>query len=99
MALFIEIQRGFVAFTGPDRVSFLQGLVTNDVTKAPVYSALLTPQGKFQFDFFIISSENGLLLECAIGKAADIIKRLTPYKLRSQVEMKETGDWAVLAIT
>ena len=46
--------RRLLRLTGPDRVDFLQGLVTNDVTRAPVYAALLTPQGKYLADFFIV---------------------------------------------
>lgn len=99
MPSFIELRREIVAVTGPDRASFLQGLVTNDVTKAPVYAALLSPQGKFQYDFFIVSAGEALLLDVAWGKGAEIIKRLSPYKLRSKLEMTESRDWTVLAVT
>ena len=58
--------RGVLAVTGPAARSFLQGIVTNDVDKVDparaVYAALLTPQGKFLFDFFIADDGNGGLL-------------------------------------
>ncbi|MDO5643606.1 MAG: folate-binding protein, partial [Paracoccus sp. (in: a-proteobacteria)] len=74
--------------TGPDRVAFLQGLVSNDVRRAPVYAALLSPQGKYLADFFIIpDGDDGLLLDVAAEQADDLFKRLTMYKLRAKVDI------------
>ncbi|MDG2285295.1 MAG: hypothetical protein P8N43_07175, partial [Alphaproteobacteria bacterium] len=69
----IELEgRGVLAVAGEDRVAFLQGLVSNDVERvAPdraVYSALLTPQGKFLLDFIMISDGERLLLECVADR-------------------------------
>ena len=68
--------RGFLRLSGPDRLTFLQGLVSNDVNKvAPgqaVYSCLLTPQGKFLHDFFLIAEGESLLIECEADRRADL---------------------------
>ena len=82
--------RRLFRLTGPDRVDFLQGLVTNDVRRAPVYAALLTPQGKYLADFFIVpDGEDALLLDVAANQAGDLLRRLSMYKLRAKVEISE----------
>ena len=82
--------RRLFRLTGPDRVDFLQGLVTNDVRRAPVYAALLTPQGKYLADFFIVpEGEDALLLDVAADQAGDLLRRLSMYKLRAKVEIAE----------
>jgi hypothetical protein len=93
--------RGFLRLSGPDRLTFLQGLVSNDVNKvAPghaVYSCLLTPQGKFLHDFFLIADSESLLIECEADRRADLAQRLKIYKLRSKIEIAE-ADFAVFAV-
>jgi len=78
---------------GEDAASFLQGLITNDIRKAArgelVYSAMLTPQGKFLHDFFITAHEGGFLVETDGARAQDFKKRLMLYKLRSKVEIAD----------
>ncbi|RYI22152.1 MAG: folate-binding protein [Acetobacteraceae bacterium] len=79
--------------TGPDAIGFLQGLVSNDVRPletAPgiVWAALLTPQGKYLADFFVIRRAEGeLLIDIATPLAADIFRRLTMYRLRANVQI------------
>lgn len=81
-----HIARTVFTVSGPDAASFLQNLVTNDVTAGPiVYAALLTPQGKFLCDFFLVNSETGFLLDVAESHAAGLMQRLNMYKLRSDV--------------
>lgn len=71
-----------------DVCAFLQGLVTNDVTGAlPVYAALLSAQGKTLFDFLVWSSGSDLLLDCEKSAAHDLVKRLSLYRLRRQVDI------------
>lgn len=66
--------------------SFLQGLVTNDVTAAlPVWAALLTPQGKVLFDFLVWADGADLLLDCEAEQAEALIKRLSLYRLRRKI--------------
>ncbi len=80
--------RSVFAITGSERESFLQGLVTNDVARArdaPVYAALLTPQGKYLVDFFIAPHGEALLIDVKSDFADGLLKRLTLYKLRADV--------------
>ena len=97
--------RGIVRIGGPEARSFLQGLVTNNVDQADgtrlVYSALLTPQGKFLFDFFMVgdpTDASAVLLDSDGARASELVKRLSMYKLRAKVEIEDrSGDFAVIA--
>lgn len=82
--------RGLIRLEGPDRHDFLQGLITNDIRKLtplnPIYACLLTPQGKFLHDFFIIEGDGYTLLDCEGGeRAQDLYDRLLRYRLRAEV--------------
>lgn len=90
-------RRGVVKISGPEARQFLQGLITNDAELAQpgvaVYSALLTPQGKYLFDFFLIENATGdMLLECDRTRADDLAKRLGTYKLRAKVDISNVSD-------
>ena len=79
--------------SGSDHASFLQNLVTNDVNRAQdglVWTALLTPQGKYLADFFLLADGDGLLLDVDAGLAAGLAQRLTMYRLRADVLIEET---------
>ncbi len=85
--------RTVISISGDDRVSFLQGLITNDVRRAkdgPVYAALLTPQGKFVADFFVLDRDDLLLIDVATSHAPTLVQRLTMYRLRTPVQIEET---------
>jgi len=86
--------RKIYRLTGPDARSFLQGLVTNDVEKIDqglVYTALLTPQGKFLADFFLSAdTDGGILLDIDATSAEATLKRLTMYRLRADVTIEES---------
>ncbi|MBY6115965.1 folate-binding protein [Mameliella alba] len=72
---------------------FLQGLVTNDVAgldKGLVYAALLTPQGKYLADFFLVPDGQDVLIDLPAALAPSIKQRLTMYKLRSPIEIEDT---------
>jgi len=78
--------RRVIQITGSERISFLQGLVTNTVPKTGlIYSALLTPQGKFMADFFIKALPDALLLDVAESHADLLLQRLAMYRLRADV--------------
>jgi len=81
--------RSVLEVTGADRVQFLNGLVSNDVAHSlpgrAVWAALLTPQGKYLADFFILAEPDRLLLECAASQAALVSARLLRYRLRADV--------------
>ncbi len=88
--------RGVLAVEGEDRRSFLQGLVSNDVTKAAadraIWAALLTPQGKFLHEFFITEIGETLYLEGEAARLADLQKRLSIYRLRSKVTIADASN-------
>lgn len=92
--------RALIALTGPEAGTFLQGLVTNDVTKvapgAPVYAALLSAQGKILFDFLLHQDSDALLIDCVAETRPALIKRLTLYKLRAKLEIAPRDDLVVV---
>ena len=75
--------------TGKDKIEFLQNIISNDIRhvskEQSIYSTLLSPQGKFLYDFNIIQSEEDFLIQCNKNDIDDLITRLTIYKLRSDV--------------
>ncbi|AXC50726.1 folate-binding protein [Paracoccus suum] len=83
--------RTVIAIDGPEAGAFLQGLVTNDIHRAEAdgiaYAALLTPQGKYLADFFIVARPDGFWLDADEGQAAGLMQRLSMYKLRSNVTL------------
>ncbi len=95
--------RGVVEVAGEDRVSFLQGLVSNDVTGAApgraVWAALLSPQGKWLADFFILADAERLLLDCARDQAPMIAQKLSRFRLRAKVSVRDaSAEWHVHAV-
>jgi len=87
--------RGVVEVSGEDRADFLQGLVSNDVAEAgpgrAVWAALLTPQGKFLAEFFVLSQQDRLLLDCERAQATMLVQRLARYRLRAKVEIRDAS--------
>jgi folate-binding protein YgfZ len=85
-----------VRVSGEDAKSFLDGLLTCDLDRvtpqAARLGALLTPQGKILFDFFVVKTGGGFLLETARDKAGDLAKRLNLYKLRAKVDVRDASD-------
>ena len=92
--------RAVVAVAGADAVPFLQGLVSNDVTLAaagPIWAALLTPQGKWLADFFILGDRDRLLLDCERAQAAFLVQHLGRFRLRAKVAIAEEAGLDVVA--
>ena len=88
--------RALIRLSGEDVRSFLQGLVTNDVTGAlPVWAALLTAQGKCLFDFLIWADGDDLLIDCERAAAGDLAKRLTLYRLRRKIVIEREPELCV----
>lgn len=87
--------RAVLRVTGADRIDFLQNLITQDVTKigpdSCMMAALLTPQGKLLHDFLIYGEADGFLIDCAASQAAALMKKLSLYKLRADVQLHQTG--------
>jgi folate-binding protein YgfZ len=94
--------RGVLAVAGPDRASFLQGLVSNDTTRIgrerAVYAALLTPQGKYLHDFIMVEAGEAIWLDCEAARLGDLKRRLSLYRLRAKVTLDERPDLAVAAV-
>jgi tRNA-modifying protein YgfZ len=93
--------RAVLEIAGEDRIAFLQGLVSNDVTEAApgraVWAALLTPQGKWLADFFIFADGERLLLDCERQQVESIQQRLSRFRLRSKVTLRALDELAVYA--
>jgi hypothetical protein len=94
--------RGVVAVTGADRHAFLQGLVSNDVTKVAadrtIHAALLTAQGRYLHDFFIAEIGERLLLDAEAERREDLRRRLSIYKLRSKVVLADATEELTVAL-
>jgi folate-binding protein YgfZ len=94
--------RGVISVEGADAGKFLQGLVTNDVAKLQsepaIHTGLLSPQGKILFEFFVVKDGGKFLIDVARDRVAELIKRLTLYKLRAAVTIADVSkDIAVYA--
>jgi folate-binding protein YgfZ len=97
MSVYTELPaRGVLEVDGEDRVAFLQGLVSNDVAKVgpdrAIFAALLTAQGRYLFDFFIIALGEALYLETEAARLGDLQRRLAPYKLRAKVTLADASS-------
>lgn len=87
-----DTPRKLISLSGTDHHRFLQDLVTNDLQgleRGLVYAALLTPQGKYLFDFFVVPRPQGVLIDVAADRAQALIQRLTLYRLRADVQITE----------
>ena len=97
------LNRGVLALSGEEVRSFLQGLISNDIDKvAPgraIYAALLTPQGKCLFDFFVAEHDGRVLLDVESDRVTALAQRLTMYKLRAKVDIADvSADYGVAAL-
>ena len=94
--------RGLILITGEDVKNFLQNIITNDIEKvslsASIFSALFTPQGKYLFEFFLIQSKNGYLLDCDNKFTSEIINYLLKYKLKSKIEITDISKDYVIGL-
>lgn len=96
-AVFVALpNRGLLKIAGPDARTYLQGLVSQDVKRVTadraVYSAFLTPQGKYLYDFFVFEMDGALVLDCEADRRSDFFKRLSMYKLRSDVTLSDVSE-------
>ncbi len=100
-SVYIFEDRGLIYLNGEDVKEFIQNLVTNDIEKVTnemsCFAALLTPQGKYLFDFLIIKHKAGYFLDCEKKNINDLYKQLTLYKLRSKVEILNLSNEFVVA--
>ncbi len=94
--------RGVIEIDGEDKETFLQGLISNDInlvtpTQA-IYATLLTPQGRFLFDFFITDKDGIFLLDVELARHEALLKKLSLFKLRSKVTLKARPDLKIYAL-
>jgi folate-binding protein YgfZ len=84
--------RSVIIVEGNQRKEFLQGLITNNIYKCPIYSLMLNPVGKFSYDFFIIEQGDQLFIDCDYLSLESLIKTLNIYKLRSKINIISKKD-------
>lgn len=93
---------GLISINGEDAKNYLQNIITNDIEKvsssATIFSALFTPQGKYLFEFFLIQTNNGYLLNCDDKFTNDIKNYLEKYKLKSKIEIRNISSKYVVGI-
>ena len=94
--------RGVLYISGEDAKEFLQNIVTNDMNKvtnnSSCFSSLLTPQGKYLFDFIIVKHKQGYLLDCEKNQIKNLFERLNFYKLSSNIEILNLSNEFTLAV-
>ena len=100
--VYILEDRGILFVQGKDAKEFLQNLITNDINKVndtnSCFASLLTPQGKYLFDFLIIKHKNGYFLDCEKLQIENLYNQLDLYKLRSKVEILNLSNEFVVAV-
>ncbi len=99
--VYILDDRAILYINGEDTKEFLQNLISNDINKVSevksCFSSLLTPQGKFLYEFIIVKHKSGYILDCEKTQAEELFKKLSLYKLRSKVEILNLSNEFVVA--
>jgi folate-binding protein YgfZ len=99
--VYILEDRAILFIQGKDAKDFLQNIITNDINNVnefnSLFASILTPQGKYLFDFLIIKHKNGYFLDCEKIQADKLFNQLTLYKLRSKVEIINLSNEFVVA--
>jgi len=100
--VYIFEDRGILYVNGKDVKEFLQNLISNNINKVnednSCFASLLTPQGKFLFDFIIVKHKSGYFIDCEKSQIENLFKQLSIYKLRAKVEiMNLTNEFVVAA--
>ena len=89
--VYILKDRAILFINGDDADNFLQNLISNDINKVSktysCFASLLSPQGKFLYEFIIVKHKSGYLIDCEKSQSEAIFKQLNMYKLRSKVEI------------
>ena len=101
---YILEDRGILYISGVDAKDFLQNIITNDLNKVSdtnsCFSSLLTPQGKFLFEFLVTKHKEGYFLDCEKTQINDLFKQLSLYKLRSDVQILNlSNEFIVTALS
>ena len=102
--VYILNDRAILYLNGEDVKGFLQNLISNDINKVSdhnsCFTSLLSPQGKFLYEFLIIKHKSGFLIDCEKSQVDGLYKQLGIYKLRSKVEILNlSNEFVVAALT
>ena len=99
--VYILEDRAVIYINGDDAVNFLQNLISNDISKVSetysCFASLLSPQGKFLYEFIIIKHKSGYLIDCEKSQSEGLFRQLNVYKLRSKVEILNLSNEFVVA--
>jgi len=99
--VYILEDRGILFIQGSDTKEFLQNLITNDINKVDetnsCFSSLLTPQGKYLFDFLVVKHKKGYFIDCEKKQIEELFEQLNIYKLRSDIEILNLSNEFVVA--
>ena len=100
-SVYILEDRAILYINGLDSKDFLQNLVSNDINKvsdnSSCFASLLTPQGKFLYEFIIIKHKSGYFIDCEKNQSEEIFRQLNLYKIRSKVEILNLSNEFVVA--
>ena len=100
--VYILEERGILYVNGEDAESFLQNLVSNDIKKVnekvSCFASLLTPQGKYLYEFIIVKHKKGYFIECEKKIIDELYKKFELYKLRSRIEILNLSSEFVIAV-
>ena len=102
--VYILEDRGILFIHGSDTKEFLQNLITNDINKVDeansCFASLLTPQGKYLFDFLVVKHKKGYFIDCEKKQIQELFKQLNIYKLRSDIEILNlSNEFVVVAFS
>ncbi|MDC0921316.1 folate-binding protein [Candidatus Pelagibacter sp.] len=99
--VYILDDRAILYINGEDAKEFLQNLISNDINKVSetntCFTSLLSPQGKFLYEFIIVKHKSGYLIDCEKSQANELYKQLSIYKLRSKLEILNLSNEFVVA--
>ena len=100
-SVFILNNRSILYINGLDAKDFLQNLISNDINKvtenSSCFASLLTPQGKFLYEFIVIKHKSGYFIDCEKDQSEEILRQLNIYKIRSKVEILNLSNEFVVA--
>ncbi len=100
-SVYILKDRAIIYINGEDAKDFLQNLISNDINKvtekSSCFASLLTPQGKFLYEFIVVKHKSGFFIDCEKTQSDEIFKQLNLYKIRSKVEILNLSNEFVVA--
>ena len=100
-SVYILNDRAILYVNGQDARDFLQNIISNDINKvtdnSSCFASLLTPQGKFLYEFIVVKHKSGFFIDCEKSQSEEILKQLNLYKIRSKVEILNLSNEFVVA--